>query len=179
VQEHMRDAAFAANIPTPWSGAVGGYLNAKGDPFHPWTAADWARFHDNRKLPIFVQSNPDPNRAEFEALRVLDSLYTLRVPRDVYIALDLETAVSPAYVLGFGSVLHWAGFHTWVYGSASTVFKNPPLRGYWVADYLNGEPFEFDHPDVLATQYTDNPPADHYDSSTVKPWIYQSRHWWR
>jgi len=25
-------------------------------------------------------------------------------------ALDLETAVSPAYVTGYGAVLHWAGF---------------------------------------------------------------------
>lgn len=185
LHELMRDAAYAKNIPRPWHGAAAGYLNTgkAGDAFHPWTAADWAGWKDNRKLPIFVQSHPSNDEAHGrdDAWAALGALYRLGVPAGKHLrtALDLETAQAPAYVRGYGQVMHWAQFWVWVYGSAATVFGNPPLDGYWVANYVRTGPFMFDHPDVRATQYTDNPPADAYDSSTVKEYVHNDRaHWW-
>jgi hypothetical protein len=180
--EHMRDAAYAANIPTPWHGAVAGYLNSRpnGDPLHPWSLSDWGIFKDNRKLPIFVQSAPVTATAEADAFAALEALYDIGVPIGVRTALDIETAINPHYVNAYGDVLRHFGYYVWVYGSASTLFGNPPLDGYWVADYLDGKPFEYNHPDVHATQYTDNPPKDKYDSSAVKLWTYDNvKHWWR
>lgn len=181
MEEHMRDAAYAANIPASWTGAVGGYLNAKGDPYHPWTPADWARFPHNRKLPIFVQSHPEAADAVSDGFKVLRSLYELSVPRGCRTALDLETAVDPGYVRAYGRVLNYFGYRVWPYGSVSTLFGNPPLQGYWMADYrADRSPFMYDHIDGRATQYTDNPPADKYDSSTIHPWAYADlAHWWR
>lgn len=180
MHELMRDAAFASDIPEPWDGVVGGYLSAKGDPYHPWSEAGWAIWRRNRKLPIFVQSHPlTDGHPVNEAFAVLRCLYALGVPRGVRTLLDMETAVDAPYVLKYGDVMHWAGYRVWVYGSASTVFGNPPLNGYLVADYVTTGPFMYDHPDVRGTQYTDNPPARKYDSSTIKPWAYADRaHWW-
>jgi hypothetical protein len=181
MQEHMRDAAYAANIPTPWGGAVAGYLNSRpeGDPAHPWTASDWIKFQANRKLPIFVQSHPVTDMAEADAFATLKALYDIGAPAGIRTALDLETAIDAEYVRRYGKVMRWSGFRVWVYGSASTVFGNPPLDGYWVADYLDGQPFLYDHPDVRATQYTNNPPASKYDSSAIRNWVYADvAHWW-
>lgn len=182
LKERMRDAAYAANIPTSWAGVVGGYLNTRpnGDPFHPWSQADWQRFNANRKLPIFVQSFPGKADGDADAFAALEALFRLGVPagKGIRTALDLETAVAPEYVRRYGAVMAWAGFRTYVYGSAAFVFGNPPLNGYWVADYT-GKPFMYAHKDVRATQYTNNPPADKYDSSTVKWWVFHDvAHWW-
>ena len=179
--ERMRDAAYAANIARPWDGVVAGYLNSRldGDPAHPWSRSDWQMFVHNRKLPIFVQSHPVTAMAETDAFAVLRALYELGVPHSVRTALDLETAVDAEYVRRYGQVMHWGGYHVWVYGSASTLFGNPPLDGYWVADYAGIGPFMYSHPDVRATQYSDNLPGGRYDSSTIHPWVYDDmHHWW-
>jgi hypothetical protein len=182
-KERMRDAAYAANIPTPWHGAVAGYLNSRpnGDPLHPWSAADWAIFKGNKKLPIFVQSAPVLAMAEADAFACIEALYDAGVPagQNIRVALDLEVAQADEYVKRFGKVLHYFGYWVWVYGSASTVFANAPLDGYWVADFTDGKPFEYPHPDVKATQYTNNPPQNAYDSSAVRAWIADTAaHWW-
>jgi len=181
MQELMRDAAYATNIPRPWHDAVAGYLNSRpdGDPFHPWSAADWRLFRDNRKLPIFVQSHPVTDMAEADAFATIKALYDIGAPMGIRVALDLETAVNAEYVHRYGRVMLWAGFRVWVYGSASTVFGNPPIDGYWVADYVSTGPFLYGHADVKATQYTDNPPDGKYDSSAVREWVYADvTHWW-
>lgn len=181
-KERMRDAAYADNIPTSWTGAVAGYLNTRpnGDPAHPWSPANWQKFKGNRKLPIFVQSFPAQADPVSDAWAALKALEALGVPagKGIRTALDLETAVAPKYVTAYGAILKWAGFYVHPYGSASTIFGNPPLSGYWVADYT-GVPFEFAHSEVRMTQYTNNPPASKYDSSAVKLWVYADRaHWW-
>jgi hypothetical protein len=180
--ERMRDAAYAANIPLPWEGAVAGYLNTRpdGDPLNPWTPADWAKFPKNRKLPIFVQSHPLTADPVADAWAALQALEKLGVPagKGIRTVLDLETAVDTRYVNLYGGIMHWAGFWVHPYGSASTIFGNPPVDGYWVADFV-GKPFMYLHPDVRMTQYTDNPPKDSYDSSAVKRWVYDDvAHWW-
>lgn len=178
----MRDAAHAEGIPRPWSGAVAGYPDTRpyGDAASPWTPANWAQFPRNRKLPIFVQSNPAQADPVVDAFAMLRALFALGLPagKGLRTALDLETAVDADYVNHYGAVMHWAGFRVWPYGSASTLFGNPPLDGYWVADWT-GKPFLYRHAAVRATQYTDNPPASRYDSSAVKRWVYADLlHWW-
>ncbi len=106
--------------------AVAGYIG--GDTPHVWTKAEWRRFDQLPKLPIWVRH----------------------------------------------SVMRWAGFYAWVYGSASTVFGNPSADGYWVADYAGIGPFLYPHRFVKATQYDNGP---NYDSSLVKHWQYDWRLW--
>lgn len=152
--------------------AVAGYIG--GDTPHVWTEAEWKRFGRLHKLPIWVRSDPADVDPETDAFGALQRLYQLRVPRGITVVIDLETAVNVSYVRRFHSVLRWAGFYVWVYGSASTVFGNPVAEGYWVSDYAGKGPFMYPHRYVKATQYDNGP---HYDSSLVKRWQYDWRLW--
>jgi Rv2525c-like, glycoside hydrolase-like domain len=171
MRELMRDAAFAANISQSWTGAVGGYYGGP-NAFHVWSRADWQRFAANRKLPIWVAGQDGAG----EASQAVRRLHRLGVPQGVFTAVDMETRVDKTYLAAFGEVLQRAGYKVWVYGSASTVFGNPSLNGYWVADYAGIGPFMYDHLHVRATQYT---PGQEFDSSTVKHWSYYSGPWWK
>ena len=168
--ERMRDAAFAANIDQSWTGAVGGYY---GGPkaFHVWSPGDWKKFEANRKLPIWV-AGPD---GEGEATAAIRALRALGVPTGVYTAVDMENRVDGSYVADFGQAMQAAGYKVWVYGSASSVFSNPRLNGYWVAEFAEKGPFMYNHRHVRATQYASGP---EYDSSTVRDWTYNSGPWW-
>lgn len=179
--ERMRDSANPLAIPQGFTGIVAGYLRKHGDPFEPWTKANWQRFKGNKKLPIFVESFPHMDHVEEEAFGVLQNLYTQGVPVGSYTAIDLETAVNPSYVEAYGKILNYFGYKVFVYGSASTVFNNPPLNGYWVADYAGIGPFMFDHPNVRATQYADpaHGSGGEWDSSTVKYWTAKFGKWWK
>jgi len=168
----MFDASTPPESAPPGYRAVAGYIG--GDTPHVWTEGEWRRFRKLRKLPIWVRSNPAQVHAEPDAFAALQRLFELHVPRGTTVALDLETAVDAGYVRTFHRVMRWAGFYAWVYGSASTVFKNPPADGYWVADYAGKGPFLYPHKMVKATQYADGP---HYDSSLVKYWQYYWRLW--
>ena len=163
--EPMADAAFAANIP-PGFQVAGGYY---GGPhaYHVWPRSDWGRFPGFR-LPIWVGGQA--GEAEGEAAAA--ELEALGVPPGSITALDMETRRDITYVEHFGAVLHSAGFRVWVYGSRSTVFSNPQLNGYWVADY------SLTHAEVIgllethgirAVQYAAGL-APGYDASLVKRW---------
>ena len=168
--ERMRDAAFAANIDQSWTGAVGGYY---GGPkaFHVWSPGDWKKFEANRKLPIWVAGLD----GQGEAKTAIHALAALGVPTRVYTAVDMENRVDGSYVADFGQAMQAAGYKVWVYGSASSVFSNPHLNGYWVAEYAGKGPFMYNHRHVRATQYASGP---EYDSSTVRDWTYNSGPWW-
>jgi len=155
----MRDAAFAAGIGS-WSGAVAGYL---GGPkaFHVWSHDDWKRFERNRKLPIWVAGES----GEDEGWECLKALRKLGVPKNVPVVVDMETRVDISYLDNWGEILRWGGYRPWVYGSASTVFGNPPLNGYWVADFKGERPFLYDHDFVRATQWAQ---GENFDSSAIK-----------
>ena len=170
MDERMRDAAFSVNISEPWNRAVAGYYGGP-EAYNVWSAADWRRWANNRKLPIWVAGLDGTG----EGHNAVDALRNLGVPRRVYTAVDMETRVDKTYLEHFGAVLNAAGYKVWVYGSASSLFSNPGLNGYWVADYT-GEPFMYNHSGVRATQYT---PGEYYDSSTVKDWTYHFGRWWR
>jgi len=170
MDERMRDSAFAANINPSWHGAVGGYYGGP-DAFNVWAHGDWAPFHRNRKLPIWVGGQDGPG----EASQAIKALHDLGVPKRVYTALDMEDRVDDLYVNNFGHALQAAGYKVWVYGQASSVFGNPRLNGYWVADFADKGPFMYDHRHVRATQYATGP---NYDSSTVRDWTFNSGTWW-
>jgi len=161
----MRDAAFTSGL-AGWGGAVAGYVGGP-NAYHTWSPADWAYFVASKqpKLPIWVGGF----NGESEGWACLSALRHLGVPLGKAVALDLETRRDIAYVTAFAAVLQWggAGYRVWPYGSASTVFGNPQLTGYWVADYAGVGPFMYDHTGVRATQYASGP---QYDSSLVKDW---------
>lgn len=163
----MRDAAYAASL-DGWWGVVAGYLGGP-QALNTWTPADWARFPHNRKLAIWVGGDD----GHTDALTALEALHRLRVPRGSVVVADMETRVSAAFLARFSAPLWHFGYRVWVYGSASTVFLNPALDGYWVADYT-GTPHMYRHPKVRATQYEAGPG---FDSSLIKRRAV--RHLWR
>jgi len=166
----MRDAAFATNINESWPGAIGGYYGGP-NAYNVWSPGDWKRFSSNRKLPIWVggTDGADEGKTAIAALRALG------VPKHVYTVIDMENRVDRTYVEHFGQTLQAAGYKVFVYGSASSVFSNPGINGYWVADYAGTGPFMYDHPHVRATQYATRP---EYDSSTVQDWTFNFGPWW-
>jgi hypothetical protein len=170
MNERMRDSAFASNINQSWTGAVGGYYGGP-DAFNVWAPGEWRQFHRNRKLPIWVGGHDGPG----EAKQAIEALRALGVPKRVYTVLDMEDRVDDLYVNNFGQGLQAAGYKVWVYGQASSVFGNPRLNGYWVADYADKGAFMYDHAHVRATQYAE---GQNYDSSTVRDWTYNSGPWW-
>ena len=176
----MRDSDTASSLFQGWRRAVAGYLQP-GDPYKPWSATDWTRFPDQRKLPIFVQTNALTAHPWTDADHVIEQLRALGVPKGCYTAIDLEGVIAPDYVEGYGDAMHLAGYKTWVYGEAATIFGNPPLNGYWVGAYAGEGPFMYDHPDVRATQYAspETGSGGHWDSSTILDWVYYSHSWWR
>lgn len=170
----MADEAVPNGVVPPGYEVIAGYIGGP-EAFHTWTADQWAAFKGVKKLPIFVPNIAVPGKgnpgAETEGWQVLASLYRLKVPKGSPVALDLETVVNGTYVSSFQKLLNWAGYFVWVYGSASTVFGNPPANGYWVADFT-GSPFMFNHAKVRATQYAS---GNQFDSSLVKGWQYVHR----
>jgi hypothetical protein len=165
----MRDAAFAANIPADWGGAVAGYYGGP-QAYHVWPRSDWGRFKGNRKLPIWVAGLNGGD----EGVAAVQALKELGVPRRVWTAVDMEARTDKTYLEAFGAVLGKAGYKVWVYGSASTVFANPALDGYWVADYAGRGAFNY--AGARATQYAS---GQQWDSSAVRWWTYTFGRWWR
>lgn len=159
---------------------VAGYLGKAGATPHVWTRTQWNMFNGLKKLPIWT---PDLSRdlnsvdAQADAESILWRCYTLGIPQGSPIAIDLETKVFPSYCTALSSYVRYFGYRVWLYGSASTVFRNPVNKNsqngankYWVAEYHEPrKAYMYDHPDVAATQWTDGPEVD---QSTVKEWEY-------
>jgi hypothetical protein len=152
---------------------VAGYIG--GDAAHVWTTAEWGRFNGLKKLPIFVRSSMVGHSAFDDAFTALHALFDLKVPHGTALALDLETAVDSAYVNQFGDIIQWAGYHVWPYGSTSTLFKNPPRDGYWVA-FPDGKPVEFSHKNVRMTQFAFQGSRD-VSVVTELAWIRRLKAW--
>lgn len=165
------DAAYASNIPGGFD-IAGGYYGGP-DAYHVWPAADWRRFPGN-KLPIWVGGQDGPG----EGVEAVALLHQLGVPEGVITVLDMETRVDVQYVDNFVAELWQASYKVWVYGSASSVFRNPPANGYWVADYTTDMAqidalLQAGH--VRAVQFqADTWPG--YDVSLVKMWT-EGRMW--
>ena len=111
-------------------------------------------------LPVWVRSNPTPAQAGPDAAAMRTWLARNGAPKGTATALDLETAVTPAYVNDYGGSMHAAGYKVLPYGSRSTLFSNPKLDGYFVAD-----PGAVGmYPGSVATQYA-------YDGAYDLSWI--------
>ena len=165
----MADAAYASNIPPGFSIAAGYYGGAGA--YHVWPAADWGRF-PGFKLPIWVPpTGPKDGLADGSA--AVRALHALDVPGDSFTVVDMETMQDATYVSAFAAALaDGGGWRTWVYGSVSTVFSNPPCNGYWVADYTTNVVLVdqlLQQPHVRAVQCSPNQPPG-YDVSLVKQW---------
>lgn len=167
-----RDAAFPENIGN-FAGVVSGYFGGP-NAFNVWEQTAWRDlFPQNRKCPIWVAgyAGQDEGTQAVQALRQLD------VPHGIPIQVDMETRIDRSYLLEFGGVLQAAGYKVLIYGSRSTVFNNPELNGYVVADYT-GRPHMADRPDgtslgIRCTQWAaDLSPG--YDVSVWKEWVVNS-----
>jgi hypothetical protein len=167
----MFDAAYPPDVAPEGYQVAAGYIG--GDTPHVWTTAEWARFARLRRLPIFTRSDPASANGTADAFAALERLYAIGAPRGIPVAWDMESAVAEAYLNEVDAVMSWAGFLVWVYGQASTVFRNPECHGYWAADW-KGTPFMESHSAIRATQYASGPEID---SSEVTEWQYLYRLW--
>lgn len=168
---NMFDASTPPAVAPPGFSVVAGYLG--GHTPHTWTAAEWGRFRHMKMLPIWVPGPAVniPENAVADAFAILEAAYNLRVPHGSPIVLDMETAEAPSFDKALESVINWAGYRLWVYGSKSTIAANPVLStfgGYWVADYT-GVPHFTGLAAERACQWISGP---HWDSSVVKDWQY-------
>lgn len=165
-----KDAAFPHNIDPADTDVILGYLGGP-NALHTWTHADWARFGGHPKIPIWVGGQA----GEPEGFNALQALFDLRVPPGAGVLLDLETRVDRTYVSAFGEVLQWAGFKVWPYGSTSTLFQNPMLNGYAVAD-PTGVEHMYPHPGVRITQYAFEQTVD---DDAVRHWLLTAGELWK
>jgi hypothetical protein len=163
-----RDAAFPANLHR-WNGLVFGYY---GGPLatNVWAASDWRAF-GGYKVPIWVGGYAGAREGE----EAVSALKRLEVPKGCETLLDMEVRADRTYVEHFGEVLQGAGYRVLVYGSISTLFKNPQLNGYAVAD-PTGVAHMYPHPGVRMTQYAFGAVSD---KDVLKKWIAQDGHLWR
>jgi hypothetical protein len=163
-----RDAAFPANL-HGWDGLVIGYY---GGPvaFHVWSASDWSAF-GGYKLPVWVGGYAGTTEGE----QAVSALKRLGVPPGCETMLDMETRVDRTYVGNFWDVLVDAGYRVLVYGSVSTLFKNPACNGYAVAD-PTGVPHMYPHAAVRLTQWAF---GETFDSDVIKQWIARDGFLWR
>jgi hypothetical protein len=126
------DAAFPPADP-PVADVV--FTYGGGDTPHVWTSAEIATQPARFRVPIWVRSDPGGTaQAQSDATAFVGYLVEIGCPRGVYTVLDLETAIDPPYVTAFGQAMHDVGWMVSPYGSSSTLFKNPILDGYFVAE---------------------------------------------
>ena len=156
------DAAFATNIPHTGIQVVFGYMGGP-QAYRKWTLQEWLMF-PGCKVPIWVGGY----NGEQEALAMVDLLHAHNVPPNTITALDMEKRVDEQYVSMYGAVMAAHQYKTWVYGSESTVFFNPVLQGYWLAEW-GGDPAKLVHASVRAVQDRGNIPPG-YDLSFVHAW---------
>ena len=113
--------------------AVAGYIG--GDTPHVWTDAQWGQFRGVPKLPIYVDDYKTGHAAGVaDGWNCLTRLFALGVRPGVAVAYDIETSKDALRAAGFATVLNWAGFVVWLYGSRSTLLTIP-FNDYWIADY--------------------------------------------
>lgn len=102
-------------------------------------------------LPGWVRSNPTPTKATADGHGMVAWLIRNLAPQGCSTFLDLETAVTPAYVAAYGALLHAAGFRVLPYTSRTNMQTNPALDGYFVADPTDTAAVLY--PGSVATQY--------------------------
>jgi hypothetical protein len=133
----------------------GSLASPQPDAYREWTPANIRNDNSRYRLPVWVCSNPGRNPyADANAFNRWAAAW--KVPATTAVVLDLETLEVPAYCSAFYDVVGRAVFP---YGSTSSLFKNPALSGYFVAD-PTGIPHMNTHPAVVMTQYAALGPYD-------------------
>lgn len=156
----MYDAAYPPPAPPTWD-VVAGYLG--GDTPHVWSRAEWESQPARYRLPIWVRSDPVGHDGAAEARAACARAAAIGQPAGTTIALDLETAVAPAYVSAFNAEALRLGYRVEKYGSSAYIFKNPGTSaGTWDADWVTpATPHLNDY--ATATQYAS-------DTQLHQPW---------
>jgi hypothetical protein len=170
-------------IAPSWVDTVQGYVGERvpirTPTPHIWTAADWWRFRGFHKYPMFVATVAVgmPSDPVTEAFECLENLYQIGLPAGKVVGLDMEETADARYCEEFYGVLHRFGYRVWVYGSISTIFGNPPLDGYDVADWTGTQHYA-GHAKVRATQYADAAQSGiGADLRVIRPWQWQFNLW--
>lgn len=164
-----------STLPKGYS-AVAGYIG--GDTPHVWTAEQWTQFKGIPKLPIYVDDFKTGYAAgQADGWDCLQKLFALGVPKRVAIAYDIETSKDSARAHGFRSVLNWAGFTVWLYGSKNTV-ASIPFFDYWVADYTGKAHFPWRQ--ARACQYLPGTLINgvRWDVSVIRWWQIRMHRLW-
>ena len=110
------------------------------DGLYAWTPADWALFPNAVKVRISVLGNPA------EVGDVENG------------ALTIQQAIARGYGTVYCSLNNWAANRS----AYQSMGKAEPL--WWIADYDNVAQIPVG---AIAKQFTDNPPANPYDTSLV------------
>lgn len=158
----MYDAANPP--PDPRLEVCGFYIG--GDTPHVWTDREIAGQSARWRLPIYTCDNPGQRNPTADAGQAVAWLRSHGVPAGCAVALDFETAVNAGYVTTFDSVVRSAGWTVLLYGSLSSVTRNPrPSAGYWTASWTGAPHLD---PGAAATQYIgDTQLGKPYDLSEV------------
>lgn len=174
----LLDAAYPPPI-WPAADACAVYLGG-WDADHVWTPAEIASAPARWRLPVWVAPPLDKLGQDVsgaaDGREFLAALRAAKVPRGVYVALDMETMVDPFYVSQFGAEVRGGGYRVLVYGSGAYVYQNPPLDGYWAAWWGMSAARAAQLAstgDVRAVQYVNQPS---YDKSALRPgrlWDYR------
>lgn len=166
------DAAFPQNL-TGYQGIILGYFGGAG-AFNVWPDSAWNQFKANLKIPIWVAPQGGKNGLDDAAIAVT-ALRRMGVPSGKVILLDMEVMVDKTYVTAFGKGLQAAGYKVWVYGSISSVFRNPQLNGYAVADPTTVVHM-YPHSGVRMTQYEFGPSTD---EDVIRRWLVEQDDLWQ
>lgn len=108
-----------------------------GNTPHIWTKLQVDAQPSPLRLPIWVYGHASGASAgTLEASAVLDLMPVYGVPKNMKVAVDMETMVDVDYINAFEHVLSRHGYGTAVYGSKDTITGNPLTNGgRWVADW--------------------------------------------
>lgn len=140
-----------------------GYIGSLGATPHVWTLAEWAAALPLR-VPIYVPSwfHSGEWLPSTDAHEALIALGTIGCPVGSTVQLDFETQINSTYVNSFCDSLEGNGYPVALYGSASTLMKNPkPAAGYWIANRTGDAMLAAGS---IATQYAD---LGDYDANVI------------
>ena len=140
------DAAYP--LPAGLAGTDTVLIYMGGDTPHVWTPAEIAAQPERYRLPVWVRSYGGVS-PQIDGNAAAAWLRSFNVPAGAAVVLDLEGLIDPTYVDGFGATLHAHGYKVLPYGEGSTLFSNPELDGYYLAE---PNATEID-PRCVATQY--------------------------